>query len=154
MPVCWLVLFAADTFLIVFPLLFPRSQICYFVVCLVCYVAFPWLLITGKQLELSWISRSFYGKAYYVPRRKAEVWQSSGQLEPGIWIRQGARSSRFQPSASTCILASSSQTRFLHNARHMAAGSFHALRCPISSPPESDFSSCHNVILRNLGKEL
>lgn len=70
--------FAADTFLIVLPTLFPRSQICYLVVRLVCYVELPWLLMTGKQLELSWISRRIYWKAYYVPRRKAEVWQSSG----------------------------------------------------------------------------
>lgn len=27
--------------------LLPRSQICYLVVCLVYYVEFPWLLITG-----------------------------------------------------------------------------------------------------------
>lgn len=33
--------------------LLPRNQICYLVVCLVYYVEFPWLLITGKQLELS-----------------------------------------------------------------------------------------------------
>lgn len=77
-----------------------------------------------------------------------------GQLELGIWTLQGAPSSVFLPSVSVCILASFSQTGFLHHAGHMAAGSSHALRCPISSPLERDLSSCLNFTLKDLGKGL